>query len=280
MNVSSRAPAVRGAADPQHALSAAQVAAATSHDVLSWLASSTEGLSGVEAAARLTRYGPNAIRIHGVNALAVLGRQLRSPLLILLAGTAVVSFFLGDSTQAIIIGVILAASVGLRFVNEYRAERAVAQLHSSLRHSVTACRDGRFQTVDVTALVPGDVIQLVLGQVVPADVRLIEVADLECNESILTGESTPATKSADSTNANVALADSSDIAFMGTIVSAGDGCGIVYATGAEAQFGRIAAGLGTRQPETAFQVGHGQPHRTRGSEHRIHRRAARFSHAG
>lgn len=255
MNVSSRAPAARSRANPQQPLSAPQVASAAPREVLGWLDSSTEGLSGTEAAARLARYGPNAIRTHGVNALVILGRQLRSALLILLAGTAALSFFLGDSTQAIIIGVILAASIGLGFFNEYRAELAAAQLHSSLRHSATALRDGRFQAVDVTALVPGDVIRLALGQVVPADVRLIEVSGLECNESILTGESKPAAKATDSTNANVALADSSDIAFMGTIVSAGDGSGIVYATGSEAQFGRIAAGLGTRQPETAFQVG-------------------------
>ena len=163
--------------------------------MLRWLDSSAEGLSSAEASARLVRYGPNAVRTHQVSALAVLGRQLRSAVLVLLAGTAVVSFFLGDSTQAIIIGVILAASIGLGFVNEYRAERASAALHSGVRHTAVVRRDGHFTKVDVTDLVPGDVIRLALGEAVPADVRLIEVNGLECNESILTGESTASEKS-------------------------------------------------------------------------------------
>lgn len=101
-----------------------RVAAAGLDEVLRQLDSSAAGLSSGEAAARIARYGPNAVRTHHVNALAVLGRQLRSAVLILLAGTAVVSYFLGDSMQAVIIGVILAASIGLGFVNEYRAERS------------------------------------------------------------------------------------------------------------------------------------------------------------
>jgi Mg2+-importing ATPase len=116
-------------------------------------------------------------RIDRVSALAVLGRRLRSALLMLLAATAVLSFFLGDSTQAVIIGVILVASVGLGFVNEYRAERTAARLHSSVRHTAAVRRDGRFATVDVGTLVPGAVIRLALGEVVPADVRLIETSD-------------------------------------------------------------------------------------------------------
>jgi Mg2+-importing ATPase len=119
--------------------------------------------------------------------VAVLGRQLRNAVLWLLAGTAAVSFFLGDNTQALIIGVILAASIGLGFVNEYRAERAAAALHSRVHHTAVVCRDGRFTKCDVNELVPGDVIQLTLGELVPADVRLIDASGLECNESILSG---------------------------------------------------------------------------------------------
>lgn len=231
------------------------VAHATPDEVLACVNGSAEGLSGAEAAARLRSHGPNAVRSHQVSALAVLGRQLRSALLVLLAGTAVLSYFLGDSTQAVIIGVILLASIGLGFTNEYRAERMAARLHSSLRHTAMARRDGRYQTVDVTEIVPGDVIRLALGEVVPADVRLLDVSGLECNESILTGESAAAQKGSEKTNPVVALGDSTDIAFMGTVVTAGEGVGVVYATGSRAQFGRIAVGLGTRQPETAFQIG-------------------------
>jgi Mg2+-importing ATPase len=190
-----------------------------------------------------------------VSAIAVLGRQLRSAVLGLLAATAVVSFFLGDSKQAIIIGVILAASVGLGFVNEYRAERASAALHSAVHHTAVVRRDGRFDKVDVNELVPGDVIRLALGEAVPADVRLIDVNGLECNESILSGESAASEKSLQPANVVAGLTDSTDLAFMGTSARAAVGLGVVYATGANTEFGAIAAGLGERQPETEFQAG-------------------------
>ena len=237
------------------ALTAKQVAAAPVDEVLHRLDSSAAGLSSAQASARLARYGPNAVRTHHVNALTVLGRQLRSAVLILLAGTAIVSYFLGDSMQAVIIGVILAASIGLGFVNEYRAENAAAELHGRVHHTALARRDSKFVTVNVTDLVPGDVIRLSLGEAVPADVRLIEVSGLECDESILTGESTGSEKSPHPVPAGTELAESTDLAFMGTIVSAGEGTGVVYATGRNAEFGRIAAGLDKKQPETDFQVG-------------------------
>jgi P-type Mg2+ transporter len=239
----------------EQALTAPRAASAPLDEVLRWLEGSADGLSRAEASARLLRYGPNAVRTHRVTAIAVLGRQLRNAVLGLLAATAVVSFFLGDSKQAIIIGVILAASIGLGFVNEYRAERATAALHSRVHHSAVVRRDGQFTRVDVNALVPGDVIQLALGEAVPADVRLIDVNGLECNESILSGESAEAEKSPQPVKADAGLTDSTDLAFMGTIVTAGEGVGVVYATGVDAEFGRIAAGLGERQPETEFQAG-------------------------
>ncbi len=236
-------------------LTATNVGMAAVPEVMDWLATSVDGLSSAEAVARMSRCGRNAVHTHHVSALAVLGRQLRNAVLILLFGTAVVSFFLGDSMQALIIGVILAASVSLGFVNEYRAEKAAAALHSRMRHTAVVRRDGEFVTLDVVNLVPGDVIRLSLGEAVPADVRLIEVSGLECDESILTGESTGAEKSPQPVPAGTELAESSDLAFMGTIISAGEGLGVVYATGRNAEFGRIAAGLGQAQPETEFQAG-------------------------
>ncbi|GAY13502.1 magnesium-translocating P-type ATPase [Mycobacterium sp. shizuoka-1] len=236
-------------------LTAAAVAAAPVAEVLDWLHTGTDGLSGAEAATRLARWGPNSLRTHQVSAWAVLRRQLNNAVLALLAATAVLSFFLGDSTQAVIIGVILVVSVGLGFLNEYRAERATAALHSRVRHNAVVRRDGHLVKLDVNELVPGDIIALSLGELVPADVRLIAVNGLECNESILTGESTAAEKSVAPAPADAALADCGDLAFMGTVVSAGDATAVVYATGLDAQFGKIAAGLGERQPETDFQTG-------------------------
>jgi len=236
-------------------LTAHAVAAAPVEQVLARLDSSAEGLSSDQASERLAQHGPNAIHTHRVSAWAVLARQLNNAVLILLAVTAVLSYFLGDDNQALIIGLILAASIGLGFFNEYRAEQAAAALHSRIRHTAIVRRDGTFVDIDVRNLVPGDVIRLSLGQAVPADVRLIQTAALECDESILSGESTGSEKSPTPVGADAALTDMTDLAFMGTVVSAGEGLGIVYATGNRAEFGRIAAGLGERQPETEFQVG-------------------------
>lgn len=185
----------------------------------------------------------------------VLASQLGSPLLILLAVTALASAFLGQASDAVIIGVILAASVGMGFFNEYKAAKTAEALHSSVRHSCVTLRDGHPRTVDVTELVPGDVVDLQLGQVVPADMRLLAVAGLECDESVLTGESVPAEKSAAPVAAGTPLAELSCCALMGTVVRAGSGTGVVVATDGDAEFGRIAVGLGQQQPETEFQAG-------------------------
>ena len=173
----------------------------------------------------------------------------------LLLVTAVVSYVLGERTEAVIIGTILAASIGLGFANEYRAERAAEALHSSMRHLVTTIRGGAPVELDVTGLVPGDVVLLQLGAVVPADIRLLEVSGLECEESVLTGESEAAAKDPAPVPAGTALADLTSCALMGTVVRAGSGRGVVVATGGRAEFGRIALGLAERQPETEFQVG-------------------------
>ena len=176
------------------ALSAA--ATTDTDEVLATLDSGTQGLASGEAARRLREVGPNALRSHGARPLGDLARQLRNPLLILLVTTAVVSAFVGESTDAIIILTIIGLSVGLGFVNEYRSARAVEELHSQLRHTALTLRDGKPTSVDVTTLVPGDVVQLAVGDVVPADLRLLRADGLECDESVLTGESLPMEKQA------------------------------------------------------------------------------------
>ncbi|MCX2715582.1 magnesium-translocating P-type ATPase [Mycolicibacterium sp. J2] len=236
-------------------MGADQAAAQPLETVFAAVDATAAGLTSDEVLLRQQRFGPNAVRTHRVSAVAVLIRQLRSALLLLLAATAVMSFFLGDPTQAVIIGVILLASIGLSFVNEYRAERATAQLHSQVHHFALVRRDGQFVKDSVTHLVPGDVVRLTLGEVVSADIRLSDVDGLECNESILSGESTPAQKSADPVHDARGLADYANLALMGTVVTAGEAVGVVYATGEHAQFGQLAAGLGERHPETDFQRG-------------------------
>jgi Mg2+-importing ATPase len=236
-------------------LTARAAAELTVQEVLARLGSTEAGLTSAEAARRLASVGPNAIRTHNARALQVLARQFRSALLLLLLVAAVVSAFLGERADAAIIGVILALSVGLGFVNEYRAERAAEALHDQIRHTVPVLRDGTWQDVDVTELVPGDVVRLDLGSIVPADLRVLEAANLGSDESVLTGEADSVAKSPDPVPADRPMAELSSCAFMGTTVEEGSGQAVVVATGSRTEFGTIALGLGQRQPETAFQAG-------------------------
>jgi P-type Mg2+ transporter len=237
---------------------ALDLAAAARHPVsvvLQELGSTQTGLTSERAASRLATVGRNVLATHKVTALGVLGRQLRNPLLILLLAAAGVFAATGDPTDGAIIAAIVAVSVGLGFVNEYRSELAVAALHAGIRHQAMVWRDGRQQRVDVRDLVPGDVVALRVGDLVPADLRLLETDQLECDEAVLTGEPIPAVKTADSVPAGDSTVDLPSCAFMGTVVHQGSGRGVVVATGSSTAFGKIAVGLSERQAETAFQAG-------------------------
>jgi Mg2+-importing ATPase len=225
-------------------------------EVLGRLGSIESGLSSQEATLRLERFGPNAIRTHGARPLAILGRQLRNPLLILLAGATLISLLVGERTDAIIILAIVGLSVGLGFFNEYRSERVVEALHASIRHLTLVLRDGVQVTVDVTKLVPGDVVLLRTGDLVPADLRLLSARELECDEAVLTGEAMPKTKRSEpEQQADLIELGLRSIAYMGTTVRGGSGTGTVMRTGPRTAFGKIAISLGERQPETVFQRG-------------------------
>ena len=167
----------------------------TPDEVLDALQTRRSGLDALEVSERTQTYGPNAVRSHHASAWSVLARQLRSPLLWLLLAAAAVSAVVGEGLDAVIIGLIVAGSVGLGFVNEFRAERAAEAMHSEIRHEVAATRDGEPVSVEVTHLVPGDIVHLGVGTIVPADLRLLTADNLECDESILTGESVAAEKS-------------------------------------------------------------------------------------
>ncbi|HEX2782815.1 MAG TPA: HAD-IC family P-type ATPase, partial [Ilumatobacteraceae bacterium] len=222
--------------------------------VLGQLQTSESGLSTAEATRRQAQYGPNVLSSRTVTLFAVLARQLRNPLLILLLVAAGVSAATGDTTDGGIIAAIVILSVGLGFVNEYRSEVAVAALHANIRHEALAWRDGTAQPIDVSGLVPGDVVTLRVGDLVPADVRVIEATQLECDEAVLTGESIAAVKTVDpaSTDSEV---DLPSCAFMGTVVHQGSGRAVVVSIGSSTEFGKIAVGLGEKQSETAFQTG-------------------------
>jgi Mg2+-importing ATPase len=230
-------------------------AALTPDEVLDLMGTSAAGLSSAEAAERSATMGPNAVRTHHTSVLSVLARQVSSPLLWLLLAAAAVSAFVGEGTDALIIGVILVASVSLGFFNEYRAERAAEAMHDEIRHLVPAVRDGEPGSVEVTHLVPGDIVRIGIGTIVPADVRVLTASDLECDESILTGESVPAEKSPAPVGPGAELAELSSCLFMGTVVHEGSADVVVVAIGRHTEFGRIAVGLGERHPQTEFQRG-------------------------
>ena len=227
-------------------------------DVFTATDSSPIGLSSAEAAGRLRIVGPNAVATHRARLWPVVVAQVRSPLLVLLLTAAAVSFVVGERSDAVIIGVIVALSVGLGVFNEYRAARAADLLHEQVQRKATVVRDGQPIRIDVTDLVPGDVVHLRLGDVVAADLRLIDGTGLACEESVLTGESMPVDKTPDALIGETpapGLADLTNCALMGTVVHAGIGRGIVVATGPRAEFGQIAAGLRTPNLETEFQAG-------------------------
>jgi Mg2+-importing ATPase len=236
-------------------LSLADAGGKSVEEVYDRLGSSEAGLVDSEASARLSRFGANVLPSRPVTVVGILLGQLRNPLLVLLLGAAVVSAFTGGLTDAAIIAAIMLLSVGLGFVNEYRSAKAVAALHGDIRYQALVWRDGEQRELDVSLLVPGDMVALRVGGVVPADLRIVEADQLECDEAVLTGESMAAIKTPEAAGESGSAVDLPACAFMGTVVRQGSGRGVVVATGAGTAFGAIAVGLGERQAETAFQVG-------------------------
>ncbi|EWT03138.1 magnesium ABC transporter ATPase [Intrasporangium oryzae NRRL B-24470] len=250
------APDRRGPPAPGESLSVAAAATLAASEVTARLhVDPTRGLSRDEVLRRRARWGPNAVATHRARLLPVLWRQVRSPLLGLLLAAAVASYFVGERTDAVIIGVIVTLSVGLGLVNEYRAEQAAEALHDQVRHRAVVVRDGTTESVDVRDLVPGDLVHLGLGDLVPADLRLLEVSELACDEAVLTGEAEPVGKRPDPVAPETPLAELASCALMGTIVTSGNALGVVVGTGARTEFGTVAAGLATRHLETEFERG-------------------------
>src|SRR5262249_19511930 len=150
------------------------------------------GLTSAEARSKLSRHGPNTLAGHRrEQALTVLSRQFRSPLVLILIFAAIVSGVVGEGREAVIIGAIVLASCGLGFTQEYGASRAVEALKRQLSRKALVLRDGVAANIAVEDVVPGDIVKLSAGDLVPADGLLIEARELNVSESILTGESFP-----------------------------------------------------------------------------------------
>jgi Ca2+-transporting ATPase len=211
-------------------------------DALEMLASSPDGLSPAEAEDRLQQVGRNELEDRGAkNPLRILWEQLSAVMVVVLIAAALLSLALGKLLEAGAIGAIVVLFALLGFVQEYRAERAIAALRAMAVPTVRAVRAGRPAAVPAAQLVPGDVVQLEAGSVVPADLRLLDVASLRVEEAALTGESEPVDKQVAVIDAeDVALGDRRNLAFSGTQVTYGRGAGVVVATGMATELGRIA----------------------------------------
>ncbi|MCX6814391.1 MAG: calcium-translocating P-type ATPase, SERCA-type [Candidatus Aenigmarchaeota archaeon] len=208
--------------------------------VLKELQSSEKGLSEQDVQTRLQKYGTNEIREEKkISRLEIFLNQFKSILVIILIGATVFSAAIGEilDAAAIIAIVILNAIFG--FFQEYKAEKAIEALKRLSSQESVVIRDGRKATIPSKLLVPGDIIILEQGTKVPADIRLIEVTDLQIDESIITGESAPVTKKTEIFK-NTVLAERKNMAWMGTVVTYGRGTGIVAETGMRTEMGRIA----------------------------------------
>ncbi len=204
--------------------------------------SSQDGLSLVRAQERLAHYGINElIERRGRFPLQILWEHASAPMVLILLASAVIAGFLGEYRNTILILITFTIYVLIGFAQEYRAEKTVAALKKTSTLNVRVLRDAESKEVPARELVPGDIVQLETGNLIPADLRLLESVNLRIQEAILTGESEPIEKhTAALSGDNLPLRDRRNMAFMGTIVTQGRGLAMVIATGMQTELGKIA----------------------------------------
>jgi Mg2+-importing ATPase len=226
-------------------------------DLLQQLQATPAGLTSGEAGRRLRQYGPNSlVQKSRFATLFSVFRLFSNPLVIILLVASGISIGLGDPIGGSIIIAIVLLSVLLNFFMEFQARHAVEEIQKQVAISASVLRDGREQELPVAELVPGDIVHLHAGDLVPADARLLDVKDLQVRESALTGESLPVEKAAiDLPAGKHGVADASNSVFQGTAVQTGIGTAIIVCTGRDTSLGEIAQRLSTRPPETEFGRG-------------------------
>ncbi|MDU5149609.1 cation-translocating P-type ATPase [uncultured Anaerococcus sp.] len=203
------------------------------------------GLTSDEAKQRLEKFGPNVIESSNKKSLAKkIIEQIADPMVILLVLAAIVSAFTGDAIEAIIIVAIVVINAIMSIIQEGRAEDSVAALQKMSSPEATIIRDGGRKKVKAEELVPGDVVIIETGDIIPADMRLLESSNLQIDESSLTGESVAVEKdSSVEFDSEVGIGDRDNFAFSSSIVTYGHGKGLVTATGSETEIGKIATSL-------------------------------------
>jgi len=209
------------------------------------LNTSENGLSAVEVNSRLQKYGPNILKNEARrSSLRLLTKQFKSPLVYLLLVASILSFGLKDFNDGIVIAVILVINAGLGFYQEFKSDKAVEKLQKLVSKEILVIRDGKQSLVSEKLIVPGDVVILREGDIVPADIRLFSVDDLTVNESQLTGESLPVIKKDSGLSA---------LAYAGSVIERGEGRGIVYSTAHNTALGKIAHLSSSTKRVTQFE---------------------------
>ena len=212
------------------------------HEVLQLTDVSLEtGLTSEEAAKRLEQYGENQVKARaGTPTWKRLLNQFTAPLVLVLIAAALVTGFLGEWVDATVIIIVVLVNALVGFLQESKAETALEALMQLVVAEVIVRRNGKKLRVPSTTLVPGDIVILSGGDRVPADIRLLETKSLQIDEASLTGESVPANKRPDPLQADTVLGDRLNMAFAGSLVTAGSGVGVVWATGDRTETGRVA----------------------------------------
>lgn len=205
------------------------------------------GLSSEEVAKRLVKYGPNALAEERPTPLwRMIASQFESPLILILLVAALITLFTGDYEDTFFIGIVLFLNTLLSTSQEFRADRGARALKHLTKVAATVERNSRVIEINSNQLVPGDIVFLESGSIVPADIRLENTNALEVDESILTGESVATSKDAEwSTPSPVNLADTKNMLYAGTTVSRGRASGIVVETGTRTELGKIAGDVAT-----------------------------------
>ena len=210
-------------------------------DIFRELKTNKEGLTDAEANERLKKYGYNEIkREKKISPIKILLQQFNNVLIYILIAAVIVSIFLNEKEDAIIIGIIVIVNAIIGFRIEYKAEKSIEALKKLASLKATVIRDGHEKDIDSKLLVPGDIVKLETGDKIPADSRLIEIVELKTQEASLTGESSPVKKELKTLPAKTQLADRINMVFSSTIITSGKGKAIVTQTGMQSQIGTIA----------------------------------------
>lgn len=225
--------------------------------VLERLGTSASGLSEEEASRRLEAYGPNVVTEEARHTkVRLFGRACLNPLVILLLALATVAFLTGDVRAGGVMLMMVVLGVILRFVQEARADDAAAKLKAMITVTATVVREGRPREIPLAELVPGDVVKLSAGDMIPADLRVLSCKDLFVIQSSLTGESLPVEKcDGPEETGSKSIAELRNVCFLGTSVESGTATGVVVETGFKTYLGKMAKSIVAQSVQTSFDRG-------------------------